>query len=103
MNALEEERLCLREIFINVSKLFTILLFRFLFTFVVACLSTYFILYCCCWLFTSFSLYIPMLLLYSCLLVDHFVFGAFVYHFNNTIYIFVTILKTSLKIKNENG
>ena len=43
-------------------------------------------------------LFLLMLLLYSCLFVDHvnktliFVFGAFVYCFKNTIFIFVTLL-----------
>ena len=66
------------------------------------CLVVYpfFILHCCNCLFTSLSsFFILMLLLYFCLFVDLvnkpilFVFVAFVYHFKNTITIFVTILK----------
>ena len=68
---------------------------------------------CCCCMFTCLSLFlytdvvvdclllypffILMLLLYFCLFIDHvnklimFVFGTFLCHFNNTIFIFVTI------------
>ena len=75
------------------------------------CLRSY--LQCCCCLFISviryfytalgcflfislssyfFFFFVLMLLLYFCLFVNLvFVFGAFAYHFKNTIFIFVTI------------
>ena len=84
--------LWLYDISINVNKLLAVLLLpvylfiRFLYT-----------VLCCC-LFTSLSpVFKLMLLLYFCLLVDHvnkpisFVFGTFVYHFKNTVSIFVTL------------
>ena len=69
---------------------------------VLACLFVYPLFYtalCCC-LFTSF--FILLLLVYFCLFVDHvnrptiFVFDAFVYHFKNTISIFVTLCSVKL-------
>ena len=73
MNALEGEILCLREISINANKLLAALLLpvylfiRFFHTDVVA-----------------IFLFIPPIII--------FIFGACVYHFKNTISIFVTIL-----------
>ena len=122
----EGECLCLRDISINVNKLFTLLLFVYFVYVVVDCvfclrccclcilftllLFVYFVyvvvvcVFClrlslqsCCCLLICLSLF-GVLLLYFCLFVDQvnkcivFVFGAFVYHFNNTISIIVTVL-----------
>ena len=103
VNALGGEYLCLRKISINVNKLFIVIFVFYLLcpcSVVVACLLVYPI-----FLYTDvvvdcfllYSFFILMLLLYFCLFIDHvnkpimFVFGAFLCHFNNTIFIFVTI------------
>ena len=84
----------------------------FILHFVVAYLLLYLLLFlywCCCYMRETRSIilaeglqwtimYVRMLLLYFCLFVDHvnksiiFVFEAFVFHSNNTISIFVTLL-----------
>ena len=90
MNVLEGECFCLCEISINVDKLLAVLflyvfIHYFILHFVVGCLLL------------NLSFFILMLLLYFCLFINHvskfiiFVFGAFVYHFKNTISIFITI------------
>ena len=68
--------LCLLEIFINVNKLFTLLLF------------VYFVHVCPCrvvYMFIPF--FILILLLYFCLFIYfvYYVFGVFYYHFKNTL------------------
>ena len=116
MNTLEGEYLCLREIPINVNKLLAVLLLHVLFnectwrgislpsrnpykckqiacSFIVACFvyMLFFILHLL--LFVYF-----FILFYFCLFIDHvnkpiiLVFAACVYHFKNTISIFVTII-----------
>ena len=79
MNALEGEYLCRQVVYCYFCILFTLSL------------------QCCCWLFIClFSFFIPLLLLYFGIFVDHvnesiiFVFEAFVYLFDNTIFNFVT-------------
>ena len=79
----------LREISINVNKLFAVLYafirFFFILNFVIVCLLP------------NIPFFIMMLLLYFCLYIKHvnksitFVFKAFVYHFKSTISIFVII------------
>ena len=93
MKALEGECLQFHEISIILNKLLAgLLLPVYLF------IRFFYTAPCYC-LFTSLSpFFILMLLLYFCLFVDHinkpiiFAFEAFVYHFKNTISIFVTIL-----------
>ena len=75
---LKEEWLCFREISINIDMLFTLLLFVY---FVYVCPCNVVVI---CFLLV-YPCFIPMLLLYFCLFVDHvnksIVFVAFVYHF----------------------
>ena len=88
---LKEGCLCLREIFIIVNKWLALVLLPVL-------LIGYF-LYCTLLLpvYSLIPLFILMLLLYFCLIIDHvnksiiFVFGAFIYDFKNSISIFVPI------------
>ena len=88
INTLKGGRHWLREISVNVEKFFIV--------FCVFCLRCPSIVVFACLLFYPFF-YIHMLLLYLCLFVDNVnnviisVFGACVYHFNNTIFIFATI------------
>ena len=89
---------CLCEISINVNQLFIVYyVYVFPCRFVVACSFVYPLFYtalCCC-LLISFT---EKLLLYFYLFINHVnkpiisVFEAFVYHFKNTISIFVTLL-----------
>ena len=79
-NALEGKCLYLLKVPINVNKSFTLLLLVF------------FVYICTCKVVVArLLIYLLMLLLYFCLFVDHvnkfvvFVFGIFVYHFNNTM------------------
>ena len=83
MNALEGVCLCLRDISINVNKLFIVVFVFCLccpYSVVVACLLHY-------------SFFILILLLYLCYVSKTiiFIFATFVYHFKNTISILVTI------------
>ena len=90
MNALEGECLCLRERSINVNNLLEVLLLAVLFI----CYFFMLILLLLVYFFITLF-FILMLLLYFCLFVDQvnkrfiFLFGAFVYHFKNIIFIFV--------------
>ena len=98
------KRFSLREISIIVNMLF-IVIFVFCLRYpcsvvVVACFFVYpyfCTALCCCLFCFLIPFFILMLLLYFCLFIDHvnklyiFVFGAFVYHFKNTISIFVKI------------
>ena len=97
INTLRGECLCLREIYINVNKLLAVLL-----------LLVYPLFFYCTLLLPAkffIPFFILMLLPYFCLFVVHvnktiiLVFEAFVYHFKNTIFIFVTILYCALRVK----
>ena len=101
MNPLVGEFFFLREIAINVNKLF-IVYFVYVRPYRIFLLFIRYFFYtahCYC-LFISLSPYffILAMLLYFCFLINHvnkpiiFVFGAFVYYFKNTISIFETML-----------
>ena len=105
MNALEAECFCLREISINVNKFLVVLLFYIFISFFILHFVVGFLL-------LNHHFFVLMLLLHICFFINHvnksiiFVFVAFVYHFKNTISIFVRILcefsnKTELKLCDE--
>ena len=94
MNAPEGGCLCLREISVNVNELFTF--FLAVLWLPVYLFIRFFILHCCCCPFTSLSLFLYWCCWYIfvsslCKQVHCFCFADFVYHFNNTVFIFVTI------------
>ena len=109
-----KENNCLCEISINVSILFSLLLFVYFVyicpcSAVVACLLVYLLFYTALLLLSVYFLtpfFILMLLLYFFYsfimysLTTIYVFGAFVYHFNNPISIFAAIL-SPLNVKDR--
>ena len=79
MNALAGEYLCLSEVCINVNKLFTL---------AVLSLPVYFFIPLFCTDVVAIFLFTRWL----CKQVQCFVFGVFVYHFNNAIFVFLLMV-----------